>query len=85
MIKKALVKEVSVEKSLGQWGMVSDRPTWQRSCGPSHLGSSRAPKRTRVTNAAFPITIHVSITELIHAHLINRGVILNVPVSLVHR
>jgi len=67
MIKKASVKEGAIEKSLEQWGIVFDRPRWGRSCGQSHLGSSRAPKRTRVTNAAFSITIHVSITELIHA------------------
>lgn len=81
MTKQTSVKEVAIEKSLERWGIVSDRPRWGRSCGQSHLSSSGAPKTTQVTNAAFPVTVHVAITELIHAHLIKRGMILNVPIS----
>lgn len=36
------------------------------------LGNSRTPESSHVTNAAFPVTIHVSVTELIQTHLINK-------------
>lgn len=48
------------------------------------LGNSRTPESSHVTNAAFPVTIHVSVTELIQTHLINKEMTLMWQ-SLVYR